>query len=194
MIERFAEGIADRLVQADYIETTQKESYIYAMVMSAEQWISTIVLIILGACFHVVIPTLLFLVSLFAIRKRSGGFHANSYGVCFMVSVLTYMCFVLWLYPYMALHMEITYIALAVSVIVLEGIGAVNHPNMDWNREEYDASKRAARWTVAIEGLIICILTFLDANSTVIVFMAYAVILSAFLLLLAKIIKQEVSR
>lgn len=194
MIERFAEGIADRLVQADYIETTQKESYIYAMVMSAEQWISIIVLIILGACFHVVIPTLLFLVSLFAIRKHSGGFHANSYGVCFTVSVLTYICFVLWLYPYMALRMEITYMALAVSVIILEGIGAVNHPNMDWNREEYDASKRAARWTVAIEGLTICILTFLDANSTVIVFMAYAVILSAFLLLLAKIIKQEVSR
>lgn len=90
-------------------------------------------------------------------------------------------------------EINITYIFLIISIIILELIGAVNHPNMIWNKEEFRESKNASRIVVAIEGLIIAFLSYLGANTEIIVVMAFAVILSAFLLLLAKINKQEIS-
>lgn len=110
----------------------------------------------------------------------------------FFFTILIYVCFVAFLLPYMVDKIEITYVMLGISIIILEMIGAVNHPNVDWDTEEYVASKSASRMVVVIEGLIIGIFAYLGASNEVIVFMAFAVILSAFLLLLAKITKQEV--
>ena len=84
-----------------------------------------------------------------------------------------------------------TYSILVVSIVVLLIIGAVNHPNMHWNSKEFEASQRASRLIVFLEGIIIWILAVLDADSSIIVFMAFAIILSTILLLLAKITKQE---
>lgn len=84
-----------------------------------------------------------------------------------------------------------TYILLGISIGILELIGAVNHPNINWNEEEYRESKKASRIAVMIEGAIIAFLVLLDADRKMIVFMAFAVILNALSLLIAKFRKQE---
>ncbi len=192
MVECFVEKIADKLIQYNYIETTQRDSYVYAMLMSFETWIVLSIIMLISVWFQEIIPTIFFLIFLFAIKKRSGGFHADSYKVCFLLTILIYVGFVCFLLPHMVDKMEITYVMLGVSIFILEVIGAVNHPNIDWDTEEYVASKSASRMAVVIESLIIGMLVYLEASNEVIVFMAFAVILSAFLLLLAKITKQEV--
>lgn len=192
MVECFVDKVADKLIQYNYIETAQRDSYVYAMLMSFETWILLSIIMLISIWFQKTIPTIFFLIFLFAIKKRSGGFHAENYRTCFFLTILIYVCFVIFLLPYMVDRMEITYIMLSISIFILETIGAVNHPNVDWDTAEYVASKCASRMVVVIESLIIGILGYLDASSEVIVFMAFAVILSAFLLLLAKIIKQEV--
>lgn len=194
MIENFAGAVTGKLIKYKYIVAEQKEDYVYALVMTMETWISLTAIILIGICLRVFIPTLFFLVCLFAIKKRSGGFHAKKFGICFLVTVSTYIGFVIFLMPIMEKEIKVTYIVLAIAMVVLEMIGAVNHQNMNWSVEEYKESKNAARMVVAMEGMVIVCLIYLDANKEIIVFMAFAVILSAILLLLAKICKQEVSQ
>lgn len=79
-------------------------------------------------------------------------------------------------------------IALIFSLV----IGAVNHPNMDWNKKEHDDSKYIARVTAFIEFISIAFLSYLKFEDSYILFMSFGLILSAFLLLMGKLFGQEV--
>lgn len=76
--------------------------------------------------------------------------------------------------------------------IVVFMLGAVNHPNMEWNKKEYEENKMLARVTVLLEMLIIIIFAYLGMAEKYILFMSFGIILCAVLLLLGKIIGQEV--
>ena len=71
-------------------------------------------------------------------------------------------------------------------------LGTINHPNMDMNKSELRKSQKAARLLVFVETMVIAVLVFLKADLLYIGYMSMAVILCAFLMCLAKIIKQEV--
>ena len=81
---------------------------------------------------------------------------------------------------------------MALSVIFIEIVGTVNHPNMKMNPEELMESKKAARIIGLLEGSIICSCILLGVDRIFISYMAIAVILCAALLCIAKIRKQEV--
>ena len=42
-------------------------------------------------------------------------------------------------------------IVFLVSAMVIFVLGAVNHPGMDWNKEEFEENKKLARITVFVE-------------------------------------------
>ena len=191
-MEKIAEKIVDSLISHQHIKKNEKDDYVYAMIMLMEKWISISIVLILSILFQKTIPTILFLIFLLAIKRRSGGFHADTFGKCLVLTVGIYMCFVIFLYPIMVEKINLTYILLAVSILIFLVIGAVNHPNMQWNLEEYEASKNASRLVVILEGIMLWILDVLTADSGIIVCMAFAIILSAILLLIAKVKKQEV--
>lgn len=71
-------------------------------------------------------------------------------------------------------------------------MGTINHPNMDMNKSELDESKKAARLSLLMEVMILVVLVYLEADILYIGYMSIAVILCAFLMCLARIIKQEV--
>lgn len=85
MVECFVEKIADKLIQYNYIEITQRDSYVYVMLMSFETWILLSIIMLISVWIQEIIPTIFFLIFLFAIKKRSGGFHAESYRTCFFL-------------------------------------------------------------------------------------------------------------
>ena len=71
-------------------------------------------------------------------------------------------------------------------------MGTINHPNMDMSKGELQESKKAARLLVLMEVMILVALVYLKADILYIGYMSAAIILCAFLMCLAKIIKQEV--
>ena len=48
-----------------------------------------------------------------------------------------------------------------VSAMAIFVLGAVNHPGMDWNKEEFEENKKLARITVFVELLVVIALTYL---------------------------------
>lgn len=84
------------------------------------------------------------------------------------------------------------YMLLGCSIILIELIGTVNHPNVDMDIYELRESKRAARTLVLLEGGMILILIIMGFDILYVSYMSIAIILCAMLMCLAKIIKQEV--
>jgi accessory gene regulator B len=63
---------------------------------------------------------------------------------------------------------------------------------MDWNKEEYNVGKMTTRVVVMLEVCSIISLYLLGMKESYVQFMSFGLILSAFLLALGKITKQEV--
>ena len=89
-------------------------------------------------------------------------------------------------------NIKINMIVFLVSAMVIFVLGAVNHPGMDWNKEEFEENKKLARITVFVELLVVIALTYLGMAEKYILFISFGMILCAILLTLGKITGQEV--
>lgn len=194
MTEQIADKVTNRLIEYQLIEAKQKELYHYMIQIQLEKMIGIIPILILSIIFKEILPTVVFLYFFFSIRKRSGGFHLNSFGGCFIGTTAVYLFYVLVLNPFLLQHLCVNYVVLGFAVIGVLLLGAVNHPNMEWDEAEYRASKCYSRMIVIVEALCISIFAIVQADIRYTLFMSYGVILSATLLVLGKLIKQEVDK
>ena len=88
--------------------------------------------------------------------------------------------------------MWVVYGLLIGSIILICLIGTVNHPNLDMDHYELRQSNKSARILLCLESSVIIAADSLGICKVWICYMAIAIILCAFLLCLAKILKQEV--
>lgn len=192
MTERIAEKVTERLLKYELIDKDNQDLYCYSVQVWLEKLIGFAVIFFLSILFKRVIETILFVIFLSAIRKRSGGFHANTYLMCFCGSIGLYVFYVLVVFPYLINHIKLNNIALIIAIGIILVIGSVNHPNMAWNEEEFRKSRRISRIIVIMEALCIFAAKCFRIPDDYVLFMSFGIILSAILLLLGKIIKQEV--
>lgn len=192
MIEKMVLKLVNLMETKNIIEKANIEYYEYALVSMAERIIAVGTMLIIGMLFNQFVPTILFLVFFLSLRKRTGGYHADKFWQCYLVTIITYMGVI----QVAALLSEKTsvamYAVLVLAVLIIEAIGTVNHPNIDLDKGELRESKRAARLLVLMEAAIIATLVALGANQLYVSYMSIAIILCSSLMCLAKILKQEV--
>ena len=191
MFERIAANIAKQMTEERLIGKEQEVYYIYAIVTYAEQLITVGTILLISLFIDEFVPTLFFLLFFLLLRKRTGGYHFNSFMGCYIGTVATYII-IINLNTIIVKHPYILLIALFLSIAIIGLIGTVNHPNMHMNMEELAGSKKAARILTLIEGSIIYLLYIMGADMICISSMSVAVVLCAILLCAAKIVKQEV--
>ena len=185
MIEKMAMGLVDQMAEEKMIDKEAEEYYVYTLVSLMEKFITIGTILLISVLIEKLVPTAFFLLFFLSLRKRTGGYHMNTFFQCYLGTVVTYMlvlglCMVLVDYP------QLVFGLLLVAICIVEVIGTVNHPNIHMDAVELSESKRAAR--------IIYTFTLLGADMMYVCHMAVAVILCAVLLLIAKILKQEVKR
>lgn len=190
MVEQLSKKVAYGLVENDYLQKEHLEDYVYSLTCFIETCISVLILLSLGAALKEALPTLLFIAFFSEIKKRCGGLHVNTYIGCLFGTCVIYVLFITVISPVMIKNMNVTLFSLLIAFVILEILGAVNHPGVGWLKNEYKESKHAARLIVLLETLIISVLYILQANNEVIVYLVFAVCLNAILLLIAKI-KEE---
>lgn len=173
------------------IEKADREYYEYALITMTEHMIAVGSMLMVGIFFHQFVSTVIFLIFFLSLRKRTGGYHADKFWQCYLLTVVTYVgviqaAFVLVEKPFMM------YGILVWAVLVIEMIGTVNHPNMDMDQHELQETKKAARLLALIETGVIAVSAVLEINRLYVCFMSIAMILCSALMCLAKILKQEV--
>ncbi|MCM1500467.1 MAG: accessory gene regulator B family protein [Clostridium sp.] len=191
MIEKMAISVVGQMCEENLIEKRMEEYYIYVLESLTENVITLGSILLLSLVFNIVFPTVLFLVFFMSLRKRTGGFHLNSFIQCYLGTISIYVSVIfvnscLMRFPQILLGMTF------LSICVIELIGTVNHPNMHMSIEELVEAKKAARIIAALEGSIISFFAYVGVKMVYIGYMSMAIIVCAALLCIAKILKQEV--
>lgn len=191
MIERMALKIVNQMEMQKIISKSNCEYYEYALIAMVENAVTVGTMLLLGIVFGKFLQTVCFLMFFLSLRKRTGGFHADKFWQCYLGTVITYIA-VIQIVPMLCRNPVVMFGMLFLAILLICVIGTVNHPNMDMNKSELQESKKAARLLVLMEVMIIAALVYLKADILYIGYMSVAVILCAFLMCLARIIKQEV--
>lgn len=191
MVEKAVLKLVNRMEKENIIEKADREYYEYALLTMTEQLIAAASMLMVGMIFRQSVPTVIFLIFFLSLRKRTGGYHADKFWQCYLLTVITYIgviqaAFVLVEKPFMM------YGILVWAVLVIEMIGTVNHPNMDMDQHELQETKKAARLLALIEAGVIAVSAVLEINRLYVCYMSIAMILCSALMCLAKILKQEV--
>lgn len=191
MIEKMALKIINQMEIEKIISKSSCEYYEYALIGMVEHAITVGTMLLLGLVFRQFLPTLCFIVFFLSLRKRTGGFHAEKFWQCYLETVIIFSVLI-QIVPILSRYPAVMYAMLFLAIVLIFIMGTINHPNIDMNTNELQKSKKAARLVVLMEVMIIAILIYLRVDILYIGYMSAAVILCAFLMCLAKIIKQEV--
>lgn len=190
MMEKIANAIVREMEKEKLLDHEMNEYYVYALVTLVERWLTIGTIICISFIYNNLFPTVLFLMFFLSLRKRTGGFHAKNFWQCYLGTVLTYV-FIIVTSQQLVYYMEFIYVLLICSIIMILLIGTVNHPNMAMDCYELQESKKAARYTLGLECIILFAAIALNINKMCICYISLAIILCATLLCIAKIIKQE---
>lgn len=193
MVEKLAVNLVDQMLDNKMIEDGQKEYYIYSLISLMEKTITLGTILMISLYFRNLIPTVFFLLFFLTLRGRTGGFHCNTFGQCYIGTTVTYALIVA-LADFGVYYWQFLLSTLLLAIAAVVTIGTVNHPNMDMNDLELEGSKKAARILVVLQGSVIYFFVFLKVDMLYIYYMSIAVILCATLLCLSKILKQEVTK
>ena len=191
MIEKVANNLVEQMAGQNIIDKEMEEYYIYAFISIAEKIITVGSILIISLFSNTFISTLLFLVFFLSLRKRTGGFHLNSFGQCYLGTIAIYIA-VLFINSSVTSYPYVLFGLLLLSICVIWIIGTVNHPNMHMDAMELSESKKAARIMVLLEGSVIFFFAFIGVDMHYIGYMSIGIIICATLMCVAKIIKQEV--
>ena len=89
------------------------------------------------------------------------------------------------LIKYRVVPLIISEILSAIATVIIFILGASNHPNMNYDKDEYRFNKKYARLIVIVEFSAILFFIGLDVSEIYIQAVEYSIILSAVLLVMA---------
>lgn len=191
MVEEMVLKLVNQMEMKKMIEKSDRDYYEYVLIMMIERIIAIGSLLIISVIFKQFLPTVAFLTFFLSLRKRTGGYHADKFWQCYLLTIITYIG-VVRVAPALSDPPHMMYILLFFAVLVIEVFGTVNHPNINLDKNELRETKKAARLLVLIEIGIIAVLIMLKINQLYVSYMSIAIIVCSFFMCLAKIIKQEV--
>lgn len=164
MIEKMVFDVVNLMESKKIIEKASRDYYEYALVSITERIIAVGTMLAIGMLFKQFTPTIIFLVFFLSLRKRTGGYHADKFWQCYLVTIVTYIGVIKTAILFSEKIPIVIYALLIPAVLIIEVIGTVNHPNIDLNERELRETKRAARLLVLLETAIIVILAILGIN------------------------------
>lgn len=158
MLNKTAVRLAKKLLSLQIITEEVFDIYVYGLELLLSFFFSSSVIVLIGAILGRVIETLVFLLVFVLLRSFTGGYHANSYLMCSIVTFSTYGV-VLLLSELLALPL-IAYILLAIfgGVMVLAFV-PIEHPNKrisDSQKKKYKIVSFILFLTFVALGILLC--------------------------------------
>lgn len=191
MGEKIAKKIVGGMCNQQIIDSKNQEKYVYVYTILIEKFIVLGTICVTSIFLNNLINTIIFLLFFMSLRRRTGGYHAETFFQCYIgsnsICIIMTLCEHIWIN-----NIRWIWLMLLISVIYIFATGTVNHPNMNMKKDEVKESKRRARLILLIELLIIIILKKVSYDYLAIGYMAMAIITCSLLLFISKLIGQEV--
>ena len=87
MIEKMATDFIMQMTENKLICKEMEERYIYAFICMVEKIITIGSIVVIGLITHNLLPTILFLIFFWELRKRTGGYHLDKFYKCYLATV-----------------------------------------------------------------------------------------------------------
>jgi accessory gene regulator B len=192
VIHNIALKITNYLVKNGACNYQKEDLYVYGIEIIIEKIITFSILMIMAVYTNITIPSALFIIFFLALRRYTGGFHANSYFGCLFSTVAIYLICSHILMPVLMKEVNYVLFGVIISSIIIYLFAPINHPNMNLNPNEIKILKRKAEFVLLLELGLIAMAFYLGIFTVYIIFSSMGIILCAVLLIVAKIIRQEV--
>lgn len=98
MIERTIRKVLDILLENKRISAEEYEEFVYVLLGDVESFIVTGSIFFLSILADQIIPSMFFLVFFFSLRKRTGGYHLNSFSKCCIGTIILYLIITVTIY------------------------------------------------------------------------------------------------
>ena len=135
MLNRTATGLAERLLSRGVITKDVLDIYVYGFELLLSFLFSTTVIVISGCVMNKILETIAFLVVFILLRSFSGGYHANTYRKCSIITFSVYGTVMIFS-SYVNVGI-IPYIVLMISGLIVLFIKApVENPNKELSEQE----------------------------------------------------------
>ncbi len=163
MLNRFANHLTDMMYKYFPTAHSSRPVYVYGFELLLSTGCSVASIMALSAVFSLVHYALLFLGVFMSLRLFNGGFHAKTYGKCFLVTNAVYLIVLLTsLFVQNIAQISMTgYLLITVSaatvIYVLSPIKHVNHP---LSERQYRHNQKIGRILVVVIAVANCILFF----------------------------------
>ncbi|MCI8507011.1 MAG: accessory gene regulator B family protein [Lachnospiraceae bacterium] len=191
MIEGIVNRIVKMMIEEQVIEESDQEDYQYSLHCMTESFITVGSILIISCILKNIIATSGFLLFFLALRKRTGGYHASTFGHCYWMTLVTYG-FVVYLCQNIRFWQKYHWLGVFISSMIILVIGTVNHPDVHMTQSELKNAKEAARWMLMLEIGVLFFLKWMNASPIMITYLSTAIALCGILLFFAKLIRQEV--
>ena len=158
MLNKMAVKITDKLVMKKIVSDDMADIYIYGFELLISFFFSTIGVLIIGIILGRFLQTLMFLATFILLRSFTGGYHANTYAVC---SIVTFSLFgiVLLLAEFVFVPLYLYPILGLIGTIIMVWQVPIEHPNKklsDDQKRKYKVISLVLFWMFIAAGWLFC--------------------------------------
>lgn len=187
-------SVVNTLIDFNIITPCMRQYYEYVIEIMAERLLSLASMFVIAIALGKIVPALLFLGFFLVLRRHTGGYHANSFILCYVESLAIFTVIMIlgdriaYSYPILVVS------TLGISFVLILFVGTINHPKINFSVSELRESKKSSRYVLILELFIILSLNAIGASERCLSFMSWGIILCAISIVAAKITKQEVAK
>ena len=154
MLQTICHHISNRLVFAQVIKKEEQPIYDYGIYLTLMTIIITSTIAVLGFLFGEIGLTIVFLSVLASMRHYTGGYHANRYWQCYLLSCMSY-CAVMYLVSNKILQDTILLSVIGIIAMIYNlVIGSLNSDKNPKTQEEMVLRKKRARFFFILYGFV----------------------------------------
>lgn len=154
MLQTICNHISNQLVFSHIIKKEEQPIYDYGIYLTLMTLITTSTIVVLGFLLGKISLTIVFLFVLASMRHYSGGYHANRYWQCYLLSCMSYFT-VMYLVSNKIL--QDTLLLSVIGVIAMTCnlvIGSLNSDQNPKTQEEMVLRKKRARFFFILYGFV----------------------------------------
>lgn len=190
MIETLAKKMTNKFIENRIINSEDNEIYNYCFETTIVSLISHFSLFILSILFNEFICSMIFLISFSVFRRICGGYHANNYIKCSIMSLLSYLALILIIKKVNIIFSSNFYIFL-IGLIIILFLSPIQDKNKPFTEKQYKRFKIISKSLAAILIISFMILKLCEKQYLFInkycFSLCYGIDLVAFSLLISKI-------
>ncbi len=192
-MRRYLEKLVGTFVEKGHCKEDEKELIIYGLQSAIELFAGILTTIIIGTFLGLFLECIVFLISFWAIRSYSGGFHCKSASICYFASCFTITLTLLLVKFLPELYMTgFSFSLLIVSIPVLLKFAPLETPAKPLDEVERKYFRKKATLHLVVESVVICVLIAMDQKV-----LAFTICLAVFLssmVIAAELVRKKFAR